>query len=84
MNINELKINQIIKIKGQEYEIIGIMKGFECLPPKYELRDTLYFHLLEKGSKRITPTHCMIYYFDTKEISSPKGKLKEKNIQIIS
>ena len=84
MDLTNIKLNDVLEIKGKKYEVIGIMKDFECLPPKYKLRDTFYFDLLKKGSKRITPTHAMVYYLDTKEFSFLGKKLKENEIKIIS
>ena len=84
MDFKKIKIGDIIKIKEKKYEIIGFMEDAECLPPNYKWRDTLEFDLLEKGSKRITPTHWLVYYLDTKEISFSSRKLKEKDVQVIS
>lgn len=84
MDFEKIKVGNFLKIKGKIYEIIGMMEDAECLPPTYKFRETLYFDLLEKGSKRITPTHWLVYYFDTKEISFSDKKLKEREIKIIS
>jgi len=80
----EIKQNDVLKIKGKKYEVIKIMEDSECLPPKYEFRDMLSFDLLEKGSKRITPTHFIAYYLDTKEIFFSGNKLEENDLKVIS
>ena len=88
MKITELKINQFIKIKGKEYEIIKIEKEVTFHPPKY--RDILSFSLFKKGSKKITPTHYLIYFFDNRkikiidEINEEEKEIKDNEIKIIS
>ena len=92
MDFTKLKTGDILEIKGKKYEVIGILKDAECLPPRYKFRDMLTFDLLEKGSKRITPTHWIGYYFDTKEaffsnddpVNKLSFKLRKKDISIIS
>ena len=88
INFENVETGDIFKIKNELYEVIGQQKEFECLPPEYNLKEGLYFDLLKKGSKKITPTGALTYLYDTQEISfSPEsGKkiiLNESEIKII-
>ena len=87
MDLRKIKLNDMLKIRGEFYEVIGILQTAECLPPKYEFKDILEFSLFKKRSRGITPTHTLVFYLDSREISFSGEKekyLKESEIKIIS
>lgn len=82
MNFTKLKTGDILEIKGKKYEIIWKGKSVSY-SPEQGYKDIIEFNLLEEGSKRITPTHGMSYYLDTKEVSFSGGKINSNEIQLI-
>lgn len=87
MDLTKIKENDTLRIKGKDYEVIKIEKEVVHYLPKY--RDILSFSLFEKESKRITPSHYLIYFFDNgetkilNEITKKSKKIKNSEIEII-
>lgn len=78
MNFKKIKENDLLKIKGKKYEVINIEKEGDWLPKEDILRDVLWIYLVETNKDKITSTHRLFYYFDTKEIFLLNEKTKEK------
>lgn len=68
MDLTKIKENEILKIKDKNYQVVNIENEAECLPPEYKCRNILEFDLVEIGKGKLTPSHRLIYYLDTKEI----------------